>query len=176
MAKQSKATRQDRIRKVMAGMSKFYGNQRTVRLAGTTYKPADLQKLLQADITSSDAADQAKAAWLKAVNAQMKTRGTTDPVLRAIRHLVLGDHGDSKEAVDVLAAFGWSPRKPQKASGDEMVAKANKARATRQARGTKGSRQKKEIKGSPAETVAVTATPEAPAAPTTPAASSTPKA
>jgi hypothetical protein len=136
MSQVSKATRQSRIKKIEAGMSKYYGNLATLQVAGTAYSPAALDAVLQADIAASDAADQARAVWLKAVEVQKATRAKTNPVLRAIRCKVLGDYGDSRDAGTVLADFDFKPRSTRKATGKEVVAAAEKSAATRKARGT----------------------------------------
>ena len=147
----SKASRQAKVQKIVAAMSKFYGTQ-PVSLAGTTFSRAALQKLLQADVASSDAVDQARAVWLKAVEAQKASRTQTNPVLRAIRNKVLGDHGDSRDAGEVLAEFGIAPRSTRKATSEEQVAAAKKRTATREARHTLGSKERSKIDGT---TVAV---------------------
>jgi hypothetical protein len=145
--KTSKASRQSRIKKIEAGMSKYYGNQPAFQLAGTAYSPAALDVLLEADIAASDAVDQARAVWLKAVEVQKATRVKTNPVLRAIRNKVLGDYGDTRDAGNVLADFEFKPRSTRKATGKEVVAAAEKRDATRKARGTMGKKEKQEIKG-----------------------------
>lgn len=156
----NKSTRQDAIRKVMAGMSKYYGNLPSVRLAGTVFTPAALLQFLQADIASSDAADQARADLLKAVEAQTATRGKTNVVLRAIKSLVFSDQGDSKDVSDVLAFFGYSPRTRKKASAEENALAAAKRNATRKARGTVGKKARGKIHGTvPAATSSGTPAP-----------------
>ena len=151
MSNQSKTDRQATIRKVLAGIDQYYANLPQLRLAGTVYTIAALKQFLNGDIAASDLTDQARANLSKAAAAQKATRASTNPVLRAIRNLVLADYGDSLTASDVLAVFGYSPRKPRKAKGTEMAATAAKAAATREARGTKGKKQKKSITGTTAK-------------------------
>jgi len=50
----NKTTRANLIRQVKAGLSKHFATTPLV-LAGTTYKPAALQKFLQADVDANDA-------------------------------------------------------------------------------------------------------------------------
>lgn len=146
MKKSSKSDRQSKIRKIGAGMSKFYGNLKSFKLGGTTFTPAELAQLLESDIAACDAADQARAAWLKAVEAQKAANAETNPVLRAIRNKVLGDHGDTRDAGELLAVFGFSPRTTRKRTGAENVEAANKREATRKARHTLGKKQREQIR------------------------------
>jgi hypothetical protein len=145
--KTSKASRQDAIRKVLAGWTKYFGNVAQVVLAGTDFTPASLQQFLLADIATSDAADQQKGAWMKSVQLERASRTNTDPVLRAIRSLVLSQYGDTKQANDVFAVFGYSPRTRRKAKTADKAKAAEKAVATREARGVTGKRKRAGIKG-----------------------------
>jgi protein-disulfide isomerase-like protein with CxxC motif len=145
----NKTLRQDAIRKVMAGMTKHYGDQQVIRLAGHDFDPAALQAFLEAAIASSDATVQARAAWAKAVDAERANRAETSKVLGAIRHLVLGNHGDSMAVSEELAAFGFAPRSPRKVTSAENVDAAAKRKATRKARGTLGKKARLKIHGAP---------------------------
>jgi hypothetical protein len=148
MSNQNKSSRQDAIRKVLAGWNQYFGNLAQVTLARTSFTQASLQQFLQADIAASDASDKGRAAWENLVQDEKRTRAATDPVLRAIRALVTSQYGDSKDAeINVLAAFGFKPRAPRKPSSAVLARAAKLADATRTARGTKGKRQKADIKG-----------------------------
>jgi hypothetical protein len=131
-------------------MSKYYGSQPSIQLAGNDFTMAALRKLFNADIAASDAVDEAKALWLKAAQAQTASRKKTNPVLTAIHRMVLSQYGDTRDAGDILAAFGLAPRSTRKATGKEMVAAAEKRAATRKGRRAIGTDQQKTINGSPA--------------------------
>src|SRR5271155_3324604 len=79
---QSKMSRQDRIRKVLAGAQKHFPAPTTITLAGAPYTTAQLADLGQKDIAASDAATQARATWLKAVQVQDTSHAQVDPVFR----------------------------------------------------------------------------------------------
>jgi hypothetical protein len=142
----SKTDRADKIRKILAGLQKYFGNV-NLTLLGTSYTPAALQAFLQADVASNDASTLAHAAWLKTVNDAQDTDAKTNPVLRAIRAQVLAVYGEDQNAANILAEFGYSPRKKVVLTAQQKADRAAKLRATRQARGTMGSRQKAKIHG-----------------------------
>jgi hypothetical protein len=142
----SKTDRADKIRKIQAGLQKYFGNV-NLTLLGTSYTPAALQAFLQADVASNDASTLAHAAWLKTVEDARATDAKTDPVLRAIRAQVLAVYGEDPNVADILAAFGLAPRKKVVLTAQQKADKAAKLRATRAARGTKGSKQKARIHG-----------------------------
>jgi hypothetical protein len=170
----SKMSRQDRLRKVMAGAAKHFQPTTTFTLAATTLTLPQLTQACQKDINASDAATQAKAAWLTTVQAQRDAHAETDPILRAFKAYVVSLYGDTQNAADTLADFGYTPRKPRSKNVADKAAAADKARATRKARGTLGSKQKKAIKGTVATpstpSTGTTTAPAAPAAPASPVA------
>jgi hypothetical protein len=143
----SKMSRQDRIRKVLAGAQKHFVPPVTFTLAGVAYTTAQLTDLGQKDIAASDAATQAKATWLKAVQVQEDTHAQVDPVFRLFHNYCVAAFGDTTNAADTLADFGYQPRKPRSKDVAVKNTTAQKARATRKARGTMGPVAKKAIKG-----------------------------
>ncbi len=146
-SKESKTTRADRIRKVKAGLQKYYASTSLV-LGGTTYTPAALQSLLQGDIDANDASTVARAEWLSAVKAARATDATVDPVLSAIEHAVQAQYAGAASESTVLADFGYASPNRRTLTAAEKSAAAAKARATRQARHTMGARQKAKVTGS----------------------------
>ena len=142
----NKTDRADKLRKIQAGLQKYFGNV-NLTLLGTSYTPAALLAFLQADVASNDASTLAHAAWLKTVKDARDTDAKTNPVLRAIRAQVLAVYGEDQNAADILAEFGFAPRKKVVLTAEQKAERAAKLRATRQARGTKGSRQKAKIHG-----------------------------
>jgi hypothetical protein len=145
-ANRNKTTRVDLIRKVKAGLAKYYGTGNLV-LAGTSFTPAALQQLLQGDIDANDASTQARAQWLNTVNVARDTDSTTDLVLRAIRTQVQSQYGEATNADTVLADFGYSPRKKVTTTVATRSTAVAKSLATREARHTMGSRQKAKVVG-----------------------------
>jgi hypothetical protein len=148
----NKPTRNDRLRLIASGVQKHFPNA-TLTLAGQTLTTSQLADRIQQDIAASDATDKARAAWLTQVQAERSTHASLAPVLRSLRSLVIAQFGDSPDAGDVLADFGYSPRKVPERTAAAKAQSADKGRATRAARHTMGSQQKKKVKGT------VTATP-----------------
>jgi hypothetical protein len=146
-ADSNKGARQNRLRKVLSGMSKHFQAVPSMTIAQVVYPVSDLEARIQKDIAACDAADQARAAWLASVQAQATSHEDVDPLLRAIKQYVLLTWGDSKDASATLDDFGYAPRKPAAATPATKVSAAAKAKATRTARHTMGPKQKAPIKG-----------------------------
>jgi hypothetical protein len=142
----NKTTRADAIRKVCAGLTKYYGTTNLV-LAGTSFTPAALQTFLLSDIDANDASTQARAQWLNAVNVAEDTDSKTDPVLRAIRTAVQSQYGEAPNATTVLGDFGYAPRKEVVKTVATKATAVAKSEATREARHTMGPRQKAKVVG-----------------------------
>src|SRR5215475_2356420 len=100
--------------------------------------PTDLVKLIQADIDTIDAADQARAAWLERVQVERDSHSKLGPVLRALRAQVLAQFGDTQSVGSTLADFGYTPLKIAERSVADKATAADKARGTRKARHTMG--------------------------------------
>jgi len=142
----NKTTRADAIRKVCAGLAKYYGKG-TLILAGISFTPAALQKLLQGDIDANDASTQARAQWLNTVKVARSTDSTTDPVLRAVRAAVTSQYAEATNASTVLVDFGYTPRKQVVKTVATKATAVAKSTATREARHTMGPRQKAKVVG-----------------------------
>src|SRR5438874_1132315 len=108
----SKMSRQDRLRKVAAGAQKHFAPNASFNLAGSPVTLEQLVHLCDKDIAASDAAVQAKAVWLKTVKVERDTHTQSNPVLVAFKGRVLSEYGQSQNAGDILADFGFKPRKP----------------------------------------------------------------
>jgi hypothetical protein len=142
----NKTTRANLIRQVRAGLTKHFGTTPLV-LVGKTFKPAALQKFLQADVDANDASTAARASWLDAVTEAKATEAKTDRVLRAIQAQVKARHGEAQEAETVYADFGYAlPRKVTR-TVDEKAAAVAQAKATREARRTMGPKARAKIRG-----------------------------
>jgi hypothetical protein len=143
----NKGARQNRLRKVLAGMGKHFQNVPAMTIAQVVYKVTDLEALFQKDIAASDAADQAKAAWLASVQAEQTSHQQVDPLLAGVKQYVLLTWGHSKDASGTLEDFGYAPRKVPTVTPEVKAAATAKAQATRKARGTMGPKQKAKVKG-----------------------------
>jgi len=161
----NKTTRADRIRKVKAGLAKYYATTPLV-LAGTSYQPAGLQAFLQADIDANDASTQSRATWLNTVKTAKSQDSATNLVLRSIEAQVKAQYGEAPDADKVLADFGYAPRKKPTPTAQTKAEAAAKAKATREARHTMGPKAKAKIHG---VAPAVVAEPPQPAVNPTPA-------
>jgi hypothetical protein len=153
----TKTSRADRIRKIKAGLTKYFGTNNLV-LAGTSFTPAALQTFLQSDVDANDASTQARAAWLNAVATARDTMSKTDPVLRAIHAAVESQYADASNAETVFGDFGYTPRKKVVKTVATKSTAVAKSLATREARHTMGSRQKAKVKGALPATAAEGAT------------------
>lgn len=160
----NKTTRADRIRKIKAGLQKYYPTT-AIKVGGTDVQPAAMQSQLQGDIDANDASTQAKANWIVTVNAAKQADASIAPVLRTVRNRVFADFGDAPNAEAVLADFGYAPRKKGVKSVQTKAEAIAKSQATRTARGTKGPKAKAKIHG----TVPVDGAAAEPAVSTTPA-------
>jgi hypothetical protein len=142
----NRTTRADRIRKVKAGLQKYYASTPLV-LAGTSYQPAGLQAFLQADVDANDAATKAKASLRQTAKDAKSTDQATDPVLTAIHSQVEAQYGAAPNADTVRADFGYARKTRQPLTAEQKAAAAAKRKATREARHTMGPKEKSKIHG-----------------------------
>ncbi len=153
----NKTTRADRIRKIKAGLQKYYPTTILV-IGGASIQPAALQSSLQGDIDANDASTHAKANWMVTVQAAQQADASVAPLLRGVRNRVFADFGDAPNAEAVFADFGYVRHKRATMTAEQKAAAAAKRKATRAARHTMGSRQKAEVHG----TVPAAPAPDAP--------------
>lgn len=144
MSTPSKLTIQARDARVIAGIQKHLQNVSALQLAGTTYAPADLVKLIQSRSDQAGAVATAYATWRTAVAADEALNTKLTPLIQALRQYVLNAFGSTGT---VLADFGFTATVRKPLSPQAKVAAAAKAKATRAARGTKGKVQKKAVTG-----------------------------
>ena len=162
----NRTTELTRDAQCIAGIEKNLNAAPSLALVGTTFTPATLIALIQSRIDAASAlareeADlQARREAFKVLSAQVTL------VERGLRELVINTFGP-KSAVLADFAFKATARKPL--TPEQKLAKAAKAKATREARHTMGKNQKAAIKGTVSPTAPATAAPTAPA-PTVPAA------
>jgi hypothetical protein len=122
-------------------------------VAGTSYKAADIVPVLQARLSTANAAQSTRATWQNAVKADKDERAKTKPLIDGVRQALMVALAGS---VDGLADFGLTPRKVRVVTPEQKAVAAAKAKATRVARGTKGKVQKKGVKGAVTATLVVT--------------------
>ena len=151
----SKASRQDRNRKILSGAQKHFPPGTSFILAGNAYGLPELIELGKVDTASADEATLARAAWLRAVQLQRDTFKKTDQVFASFRSYVISRFGGTLNAADILSDFGFTARRPRTTPVAVKATAADKMRATRKARGTLSAKQKKAIHG----TVHVAASP-----------------
>ncbi len=123
---------------------------------GQKYKAADVEALVQKRVDARSNARAARVALEKALAVERQTLDDTHDELAVIRDALVAKN---RSDVEGLAKVGLAPRKRAKSlTGKEMVAKADKAKATR-----KGLHAPAAV--TPAPAVATPPTPIAPPAP-----------
>lgn len=167
----SKSSRQNRLRLILSGIDKHFQNVTSVTLGGSTHTLVDLKQLIQTDISASDASVQAEASWRTDVQSERDSHAKVNPLLRLFKLYVIAQFGDTQNATEALADFGWSPRKSTSKTIATKAGAVAKTAATRTARHTMGSKQKAQVTG---ETAKGTATGSQPTA-VPPTATPTPK-
>jgi hypothetical protein len=146
-SKTSKVSRAARITAIVAGIQKHFLSQASLQLGNTSFSPAALIALLQADISLSNKATASRAQWTTDVDAAKTSHQTVDPLLRFINALVISQFGDTEASASILGDFGMSPRKVPVKSAEVKAEAVVKLRATRVARGTTGPKAKAKITG-----------------------------
>ena len=125
--------------KVIAGIQKHLQATSSLQLAGATYSPADLVKLIQSRASQIAAVTAANATWHAAVAAEKELNTTLTTVIQALRQYALNAYGATSP---VLADFGFTATVRKPLTPEQNVARAAKAKATRAARHTMGKVQK----------------------------------
>jgi hypothetical protein len=149
----NKQTLLGRDQAIVNGIQKHLQGIASLPLDGATYSPADLVKLVQSRATQTAVVAAANAAWRAAVVAQQELNAKLTPVIRSLRQYVLNACGSGST---VLADFGFTAAARKPLTPEQKVARAAKAKATREARHTMGPVQKKKVTGA---TAAATAAP-----------------
>jgi translation initiation factor IF-2 len=154
--------------KLLDGTQQVLSKLTTMTVGSQSLAPADIVKIFQDRIASSQAVQTATAARSAAVKADRDKRTQTAPLVKAFKRVVQGMFSESP---DTLAVFGLQPVKAGTTTVATKAAAAQKAVATRVARHTMGKVQKKDIHGTPpsASTGSTAAPAPAPAPVATPA-------
>ena len=147
----AKVSRQAKLQAILSGIASTYPNVTNITIGGKTYVLTDFVKLIQTELDDIAASAQAKAAYAKQVQTERTSRATLTPVLRQFKSYVLGQLGDTQDAVKALGAFGFSPRKVGKKTVTEKAGAVGKAKATRKAR-QEASTAKAEVSPAPTGT------------------------
>jgi len=159
MSRTSRATQQDRDRKIIAAIQKYLMALVSILIRGVSYTPAQVITMLQNDIAAADAATKAKASLHDAVTVAKAQRAVTGPFLAGFRTFILNQFKDAS----IITDFGFTPQEVTKVPVKVKAAAQTKAKATRTARNTMGPKQKKAVTGT------TTTAPVAAAPATTPA-------
>jgi hypothetical protein len=157
MSRINRSTKQARDAQLIVGINKDLqgtSSPSSLPLAGKTFTMAALIALVQSRIDLANAVAAARASWIDATAKYKALDAEVTQVVSGLHDYVVNVFGHDSP---VLADFGFTPRKKAALTAEAKVARAEKAKATREARGTKGKVQKKAVKGS--VQVTVTATP-----------------
>jgi hypothetical protein len=127
---------------VIVGIQKHLLTVPSLPLAGSTYTPADLVKLVQSRIDSAGVVAAAGANRHATVVAHDALGTKLTPILRGLRQYVLNVFGETSP---VLADFGFTAPKTATRTPEEKVAAAAKSK-----------KQKKSVKGAVPTTAPVT--------------------
>jgi hypothetical protein len=157
MSQKNRSVTQGHDGQVIVGIQKNLQNVSSLPLAASTYTMATLVQLVQSRIDAANTVVNARAHWVDASAAYGALNTQVTQVVRDLRQYVISVYGKDSP---VLADFGFTPSKRTPLTPEQLVARAQKAAATRVARGTMGKKQKAKIKG----TVATTAPATPPAA------------
>ena len=159
--------------KVADGIQKHLQGVSSLPLAGSTYGPADLVKLIESRASQVAAVDAANATWHAAVGAEKELNTKLSAVIAGLRQYVLNAFGPTSP---VLADFGFTATVRKPLTPEQNVARAAKAKATREARHTMGKVQKKKVTGTTAAAAPAAPAPAPAASPAPAPAQTAPKA
>jgi hypothetical protein len=119
--------------KAIDGVDKYFAHVKTFTLAGTTYTPATLKAVLQAEIDGDKAVDESQAQFQQQVVAAQLARAKARGARAGLKAYVLGTSG--ADAVQMLKDLGIPVPKPRGIKSAQSKAQAvGKATATRQAK------------------------------------------
>jgi hypothetical protein len=134
--------------KAIQGVNKYFAKAKTLTVAGTSYTPAALKAVLQAEIDAIKALDAAMAQIKQLVAETRAARLEATATRKGLRAHVLGNYGAS--AVQMLGDFGMAaPKSTGKKTAQVKAEAVTKAKATREARHTMGKKQRLAIKAAP---------------------------
>jgi hypothetical protein len=118
--------------KAIEGVDKYLANVKTVTLASTSYTPAAIVAVLQAEIDADKAVDEGRAQFRQQVVAAGLARSKGRAMRQALKTYVLSTFG--ADAVQTFESFGMQvPKVPGRRSVQSKAQAADKATATRKA-------------------------------------------
>jgi hypothetical protein len=133
--------------KVIASVDKYFSNVANVTIGGTSFTPATLKAIFQADADAQKAADAGRAKQKELVMAQRAARKIMRALRAQLRTYLLSNYGSG--SASMFEDFGFPAPKKATVKVTTKAQALEKSKATRAARGTKGKNQKKAIKGQP---------------------------
>jgi hypothetical protein len=129
----NKVTSQVLNQMAIEGVDKYYAHVKSLAVAGTTYTPADLKAVLQAEIDASKALDQSRAQVKQQVVATRLARSKGRVTRAGLKAYILGTAGS--DAVQMIEDFGMNvPKKPGVKTAKAKALAADAAEATRKAK------------------------------------------
>jgi hypothetical protein len=140
----NKQASKDANNKTVAAIDEHLAGLKNIILRGTPYTLAQLKAVFLTDNDAISATESAHAELKELVIKEKASNKATARVRAALRNYLLAQHGP--EAVALLAAFGFSPRRTGPTAEGKALAVV-KMRATRKARHTTGKRARLRIKG-----------------------------
>jgi hypothetical protein len=141
----NRTTLRDRCHQANTGIDLHLATLTSIPVLGSDKTPADIKTALQASIDAAGTTQNARGAWLNAVQTERALRSSNLELLSALKSFVILKFGKNDEPV--LADFGFTTPRPAPKTVETKAAAVAKAQATRKARHTMGSRQKKKVKG-----------------------------
>ena len=129
----NKVSRQAKLQKILSGISVRLTGVTSITLGGKTVVLTDFVKQIQTELDDIAATEKSKAAYAGRVQTERTTRGQLLPSLRQFKSYVLATFGDTQDAVEALADFGFNPRKVGKKTAAEKAQAAEKAKQTKEA-------------------------------------------
>ena len=118
--------------KAIEGVDKYLATVKTLTVAGTSYTPATLTAVLQAEIDANKAVDEARAQYRQQVVAAQLARSKGQAMRKGLKAYILGTFGS--DAVQVLESFGMTvPKTPGPRTAKSKAQSADKSVATRAA-------------------------------------------
>ncbi len=131
--------------KAAAGVQSQFPAKSTVNLAGQSFTPAQLAAVFGTAVTAISAVAPVRAQLAQLVQQQRTAILAARTLYVVLRQFVEATFGKGSP---VLAAFGFSTRKPRQPSVETKALGKAQAKLTRHARGTLGKRQKQTLTSS----------------------------
>lgn len=131
IVRQSKITRAARVQSVIAGINKYFLNQQTLLIGAVLWAPADLVKLLQADVSADQLTTDDRAKLTADAEAARSSHTRVDPILRLLKMYVMAQFNDDPNAAQKLGDFGYSPRKVPVRTSKAKATAADKGASTK---------------------------------------------